>query len=151
MPYHVTDKETGYKIWNSQTIKADATGRENRDEMRSHIDKLGQKQWNNWVNRNNAVFAWSTFERASRYAERFMAPAIVEFDCSGTAWCVQNFITEDIYREYSSDTEDDIIWNLVNQAQEWNGQRDNELEIWMQPESVGDIHGVYDQFGDPLE
>lgn len=150
MVYHVTDKKTGRKIWESNTINPENTKRERRSQMRDHIDKLGHKQWDEWVDRKEAVFAWATFERASRYSERFVEPSIVEFDCQGSSWCVQNFITEDIYREYSSETGDDIVWNLVNRAEKWNGQRDDELEIWMQPESVGEIYGVYDEFGDPL-
>lgn len=151
MPYHVTRKENGLQIWEDGTIQSEDQGRSRRKRMRQHIDELGNKQRNNWVNRTNAVFAWSTFSRAKRYAERFMEPAIVEFDCSGSAWCVQNHIIEDVYRDYSAEMDEKFIQQIVNRAEEWHGKRDSELEVWMQPENVGNIHGVYNQFGDPLE
>lgn len=151
MPYHVTKRQNGIQIWNDRTIQSKDQGRHKRKKMRQHIDKLGNKQQNTWVNRTNAVFAWSTFSRAKRYSERFTDPAVVELNCSGSAWCVQNRIIEDVYREYSSEIDEKFIQQVVNRAEEWHGKRDNEIEVWMQPEAVGDIHGVYDQFGDPLQ
>lgn len=151
MPYHVTKRQNGIQIWNDRTIQSKDQGRHKRKKMRQHIDKLGNKQQNTWVNRTNAVFAWSTFSRAKRYSERFTDPAVVELNCSGSAWCVQNHIIEDVYREYSSEIDEKFIQQVVNRAEEWHGKRDNEIEVWMQPEAVGDIHGVYDQFGDPLQ
>lgn len=151
MPYHVTKKENGINIWKSRSIDPKPQNRKRRRNMRIRIDDLGNEMWSNWVNRQNAVFAWSTFDRATRYAERFREAAIVEFECEGTAWCVDNFVVEDIYGRYSKDTEDDVLWILVTEAEEWQGKRDNDIEVWMQPEAVGEIYGVYDGFGEPIE
>jgi light-regulated signal transduction histidine kinase (bacteriophytochrome) len=153
MPYHVTSKQVGQKIWNTQTIDINEQinkNRTRRKKMREEIDEKANKKYADWVNRSEAVFAWATFEKATQYAKKFQEPAIVEFDISGTAWCAESFLVEYLHHEYSDQLDDKLIIQLIEQARKWNGEHNEEIEIWFKPKSVNQIYSVTDEYGNPL-
>lgn len=150
MLYHATDKETGIKIWKNGLKSIRQPERGKRKSLRKHVDKISKEQYENYVPRENAIFAWTTFEAAERYASRFLEPAIVEFDLNGPAWCVENHITEDLYSSYNSNYTDEDIFYYITNYREWNNIRNNDLEVWFQEKSVGNIYSVLDYYGEPL-
>lgn len=120
--------------------------------MRKHIDKLARNKYTNYIPRGNAIFAWTTFEYASHYGlNNYIEPAIVEFDIDGKAWCVENFISEDLYTEYNANMSDSIILNIIENYREWTGQRNEDIDVWVQESNISNISGVYDADGNPLE
>lgn len=153
MLYHATDKKSGLKIWKNglKSNKKINNNRSKRKSLRKHIDKIAQKQYNNYVLRENAIFAWTTFEAAERYsAGRFLEPAVVEFDLNGPAWCVENHISEDLFESYNSTYKDRDIFYIVTNYRKWHNVKDNNLEVWFQETSVKNVHRVLDIYGDPL-
>lgn len=152
MLYHVTDKDSAIEVWNSDRFKPSINSkkRPKRKKMREDIDKVGNDTYDNWVDRDRALFAWSSFDKSTRYAERFLEPAIIEFDIDGLAWYVKNHIAEDLYKCYRNSNKNCSVDYLVSQSEVWNGLRDSEIEVWLRPPSVGNIYSVYDSFGDPI-
>lgn len=152
MLYHVTDKDVGIKIWN-EGLKSNSTVNNNRmrrKSMRKHVDKVASENYDNYVPRQNAIFAWTTFNSAVRYAERYPEPAIVEFDLNGPAWCVESDIAEDLYSSYDENYTDEDILKAIFHYREWYKIRNSELEVWFQESSVNEICRVVDDYGNPL-
>lgn len=150
--YHVTNKEKGIQIW-EQGLKSNSKINETRSrrrQMREHIDRLAFEKYSNYVSRKEAIFAWTTFDKAVSYAKMYQEPAIVEFDISGNAWCVESFIAEDLYETYHTDIDDMIMLNTIKHYKPWTGQRNDELEVWFQEKSIDGISRVVDNFGNPL-
>lgn len=148
--YHGTGKEQARNIWENNKIVPKKNW-EKRQKMREELDKYGFAENDNWISRQNAVFAWATFERARRFAEaHYTDPAIVEFECNGDAMCTENLEIENIY-DYYPDVNESAFLTVAYQSREWTGQRKNDLEVWMRPAAVGDITAVYDPWGDLLE
>lgn len=151
--YHVTSKDLGIKIWNDG-LKFNPSinkNRKKRESMREDIDRLASERYNNYVPRKNAIFGWTTFDAAERYATaNYTEPAIVEFNINGRAWCVEEYIAEDLYSEYTVDDSDKLIDRAINYYREWSGERNKELEVWLQQESVGKVIAVVDEFGNPF-
>lgn len=127
--------------------------RPQRKRMRMQIDKVGREEYENWVPREEAIFAWTTFEKAVYYAERnYLEPAIVEFGIDGTAWCIDNHFIEVLFDEYSEETTDEEIKeNIIKNANIYTGQREDKYEVWTQNSPITTISGVYDTIGNPLE
>jgi|AntRauMinimDraft_2_1070382.scaffolds.fasta_scaffold00328_5 hypothetical protein len=153
MLYHVTDKDSGIEIWNNglKSNTAINNNRTRRKNMRKDIDEIASKKYDNYVPRTNAIFAWSTFEAAERYASsNYTTPAIVEFEIKGDAWCVEEYVSEDLYRNYKSDESKESVENVVEYYRQWDRQRNDELEVWLQQSSVGKVTRVVDEFGNPF-
>ncbi len=154
MLYHATDKETGYKIW-EDGLKSNTNinnFRKKRQNMREHIDRLANKKFSNYVPRKNAIFAWPTFESARIYgSSHFPEPAIVEFSITDTAWCVESFIAEDLYENYSNNTDDETIRNVIENYRPWNHERNDELEVWLHESSIDSVHQVLNDYGTQFE
>ncbi len=150
MLYHVTDKETGVKIWNEGLQSNQSITRAKRTSLRKHVDRLASEKYKNYVPRKNAIFAWTTFEAAVRYAARYPEPAIVEFDLDGLAWCVESHIAEDLYDSYNENYSDEDVLHTVSHYRPWNNIQNDELEVWFQESNVGYIYRVVDDYGEPI-
>lgn len=151
MLFHVTTRDKALNIWKTGKIEYDENINQNRTErreLRKRIDKLGRENYSSWVNRRESVFAWSTFDKAVMYSERFLQPAIVEFETDGTCWCVENYAIEDLLSADSLNDED--IESVVNMSKKWDGESRNEIEVWVKPQSISNIYRVSDEFGSPL-
>lgn len=98
--------------------------RPKRKRMRMQIDKIGKEEYEKWVSREEAIFAWTTFEKAVYYAERhYLEPLIVEFSIDGTAWCIDNHYIELFFDEYSEETTNkEIKDNIIEYAELYTGQ-----------------------------
>lgn len=152
MLFHVTSREKGMKIWNEGSINIDETinqGRKARRKMRTKIDKLGSQKYEDWVHREEAIFAWTTFEKAVQYSNHYVEPAIVEFEAEDPRWCVENYAIEDLLRQ--DETTGEGAERIVDMSCRWDGDRSGDIEVWMKPESVTQIYRVTDDFGDPLQ
>jgi len=153
MLYHVTSKENGLKIWN-ETLKSDSkinNARQQRLQMRKQIDNIAFENYSNYVPRENAIFAWTNFDKASYFAKYYTKPAIVEFEVNQNKWCVDNFYIEVMYEEYNNSTTDEQLYeSVVKYFKEYNNQKNDELEVWFQPSKNINIVSVIDSYGEPL-
>ena len=160
--FHVTKAENAAQIWRNGVRQRapNAQWVEQRQEMRQLVDKVGNETHNDWVNREGAVFLWPTHNGAIRYADRLLEPAIVEVHLSSpNAWCLPNTELEiffDSFRDSQTQQEKEILkenaQKLVDTARPWNGQRDDRLEVWMQPPiPQSAIHRITDTTGQPLD
>jgi len=86
--------------------------------LRKHVDKVAFNNYSNYVPRQNAIFAWTTYDSALKYANRYPEPAIVEFDLNGPAWCVESDISEDLYNSYNENYTDEDILNVISNYRE---------------------------------
>lgn len=155
--YHVTKVEHAESIWNNGLSKGSVQGSwaETRDKMRRDIDVVGEETHSDWVNRSSAVYLWPTYKKASRYAGRYTEPAIVEItQPNKTVWSLPNQMIEDLFRSLSNNgvASEDQIQTIVDHAQKWNGERDNNLELWVKaPISANNIRRITDYSGNPLQ
>lgn len=151
MLFHVTSRDKGLKIWNEGSINRDEAinqKRKKRRRMRIEIDNLGRQEYEDWVNREEAIFAWTTFEKAVQYSEHYLEPAIVEFKAEDPKWCVENYAIENLLEQ--DDLTDEATKGIVDMSRRWDGNRSSKIEVWMRPESVTQIYRVTDDFGNPL-
>lgn len=119
--------------------------------MRIRIDKKGFESYgSDWIPRLQAVFAWSTFESALQYSERFREPAIVSCTVEKPIWSVPSFIIEELYAGYDEKTDDSEILHVISRSEMWNGLKNIDLELWTYPKNVTQINEITDEFGDPL-
>lgn len=156
--YHVTKASNAEDIWNDglKNKPPSESWVESRQRMRSKLDNQGREQYNNWVDRENAIFFWTTHNSAIRYADKFLDPAIIEVhDVDGLLWCLPNYILEDVFSDFISDSkniQDDQLKYIINSARVWNGDRNDDLEVWTQPTvSPNKIHQIYDYEMNPLD
>lgn len=158
MLYHVTDKETGKKIWENgelcsfENIQFNNRSRTKRKKMRNEIRAKASERYSNWVSRSESIFTWTTFERAQRYAKNVHKPAIVDVGIKKdtTAWCVENWIVEHMYTEYCEKSENELLIQMIEEAREWGGQQSEEIEVWFRPGNVSRVNRVIDDFGNPI-
>lgn len=161
--YHVTKTKNVKNIWNNG-LKYNPPNEKwvnKRREMRKLIDNIGNNIHNNWINRENSIFFWTTYEEAMRYAQkRVYDSAIVEMNpYSGNLWCVENTEVENFYDRFinksdntSKEEFNDTATKLVRNAREWNGERCDGLEVWTQPPVSNEyIHQIINTDGHPYD
>jgi len=154
MIYHVTDIQSGVEIWEEDRLKSSSDINEKRNvraEMRRNLDQVGQEMYADWVFRKSSVFGWPSFEKATQYANRYLEPAIVTFDCAGPVWCVESHKIEEFYTEYIENSSESSAVELVESARKWNGEINSEIELWFNPSNVTQIYEVTDEFGNPIQ
>lgn len=154
--YHVTKGEKAGQIWESgiRYEPPEANWVKDRGKMRSMIDKKGNEIYQNWIDRKKAVFFWTTHSKAMRYADKFLEPAIVEVDVNQECWCLPNRELEILYENFvsKSDKEKLNVERVVQMAREWNGERNDDIEVWTDsPVQSENIHQIYDINGDVFE
>lgn len=138
-------------IWESGRIQVNEEinkTRTKRRNFRNRIDKKANKKRDGWIDRNDAIYAWTTYDKALSYSKFYQEPAIVEFDYSGEAWCIENYIIEDTFASNNIELED--INNIIKNSRRWNGVQNNNIEVWLKPSSVSEIYHVTDDYGNPL-
>lgn len=133
--YHVSKAENAKQIFTSglQSKPPDKNWVNDREEMREQLDQIANKEYTNWVNRKDAIFFWPNYQKAVRYAERYLEPAIVEVDTSGlTVWCMRNTSLENLFDTYVNENEFDKkqAEMIIQNAREWTGSRDEDIEAW---------------------
>lgn len=157
--YHVTKSKNVENIWKNglKYNPPDAVWVKKRSEMRELIDKVGNNIHENWVNRKNSIFFWTTYNKSMRYArERVYNSAVVELRSNqDSMWCVSNSKVEKFYDNFMNSSDsvsdsqfEDSAKKLVRSAKKWNGERQEGIEVWTQPPvSEGKIHQIYDTSG----
>lgn len=149
--YHVSqaDAVPSIKRQGLRTSPPKGKWTDTRTQMRRLLDELGNTQRANWVNRENAVFFWPTYDAARLYSGRNPLPVLVEVDGSNLdAWVVKNEYIEDLYNHIARQVYDGTIRateagehdeirekaeRIVQSAKPWNGETDDGLEVWAQP------------------
>lgn len=169
--YHVTSADAVQSIWahGLTTTPPDSDWVEQRRTMHRLLDEFGHHHHNNWQSREEALYFWPTHQAAYLYSGRHLHPAIVEVDGgSQTFWTVPNDPVEQLFnmtskylRGNAGNTVDALKDNdeiveqartVVRQARVWNGQRDDELEVWTQPPVGADaIVRIVDHEGEPFD
>lgn len=156
--YHVTKSDLAEDIWN-QGIKSREPNKswmKKRKEMRCILDDIGNDKYRNWINRQNAVFMWTSHRRAMRYAERYVDPAIVEVETSDMdLWSIRNTDIEILFDDFDNMSEDKFRKNatkVVDGARKWNGEINEDIEIWTSsPVHNSSINQIYNINGECLE
>jgi hypothetical protein len=153
--YHVSKGKYAQEIWNNgvRSNPPEAQWVEKRNRMREIIDKKGNEIHKDWINRRGSVFFWSTYNRAIRYAEKFVNPAICEVNPDKEFWCIPNAQLETIFDKFcDEDKIIDDVESLVSNARLWNGQREDNIELWTNPPIDSDnIFQIYNINGDVFE
>lgn len=153
--YHVSKGKHAQEIWNNgvKNNPPKAEWVEERKRMRDIIDEIGNDIHNDWIDRRESVFFWSTHNRAIRYAGKFVNPAICEIDAEQEFWCIPSNQLETIFDRFCDGDEIiDDVESLVRNARIWNGQRDDDIELWTNPPIDSDnIFQIYDINGDVFE
>lgn len=134
--YHVTTEQ------NVESLKSEGLKPKNkhpshrtRKEMREQFDLVMNDRVDNWVDREGAVFFWSSFEDARRYAEnnfdtRRENVYVVSFDLSSKdCFSAYNPFIEDVFRDWPVNLESLDIEDYV---EPWSGNETAEYEIWCQ-------------------
>lgn len=151
--YHVTSRENAIKIYEENKLSSDLN-RNNRQEMHKLIDRKANQKYSNWCNRKEAIFAWSSFEKAKKYSRNFTEEGILEVELRKNAnpWCIENFVIEDSYHQYLEykKLKDEKLNEIIEYSRKWNGETNEEIEVWFKKEDVKNINAIYDSFGNQL-
>lgn len=148
--YHVTKSKFAENIWNRgiQSKKPHKSWMKKRKEMRRILDEIGNRKYSDWINRQDAVFMWTSYQRAIRYAERYVDPAIIEVETSDiNFWSIRNTHIEILFNDFNDIDEDEFRENVctfIQEAKKWNGEVNENIEIWTSsPVHKTNINQIY--------
>lgn len=155
--FHITHKSNIEDI-QSEGLHASTEGewRKKRRKFRQQIDEYAAKNFTDWLDRECAVFFWTSISDAERFSRTAFEHSdeyrIITVDLSDyTVWTADNQIFEHIYSENIhteieglTDSEENIeLEELGQTAQEWTGEQRTNFELWCQgpidPEDITDI------------
>lgn len=112
---------------------------ESRRNLRKRIDIIGNRKFDDWINRVGAVFFWTTLEDAKTYSRVISGtPAIVVVESDNLElFRVDNQEVEFLFEQYMNnqiDNEvDEMIGEMLQYAQKWDGEKRKRQEIWTRP------------------
>lgn len=142
--YHVTTQKRAKNIDDNgiQNIPDDASWVRKRAEFREIIDRLGKKNYDNWVPRGKGVYFWTTLKDALNYTNHITSgiPVIVVIEPKGlNLWQVNNKEIEYLFDNYANDrfSEDEITVKieieLLRYCKPYNGDENENIEVWGKP------------------
>lgn len=138
--FHVTHQSNIPDIRsNGLKPRDDGDWREKRKELRNIVDEYAQEHATNWVNRENAVFFWTTIDDAMKFInthfENWNDFVIISVDLNGKkVWQAESEFMEEMYRDWMDDRNLEYdLQQLQNHSQIWTGEQEPDYEIWCQP------------------
>jgi len=112
----------------------------NRNNLRKRIDVIGNRKFDDWVNRVGAVFFWTTLEDAKTYSRVVSGtPAIVVVESDNMElFSVDNQEVEFLFEQYMNDQldneVDEMIDEMLQYAQKWCGKKGREKKYGRNPQ-----------------
>lgn len=138
--FHVTHQSNVENIKkHGLTPKESGDWRQKRKELRSTVDEYANPKNTEWVNRQGAVYFWSTIQDALDFIEENFGHGanlvIIEFDLSQyDVWMGNSNFIEDLYYDWMN--EGHIKYDLSQIETEtapWDGTETPGYELWCQP------------------
>lgn len=158
--YHVTSKKKIERIAENGILYEPTRNLtiDKRDNLRERIDTIANREFDDWINRREAVFFWTTLEDARTYSRVISGTPVVfviESD-NFELFCVDNQEVEFLFEQYIDNQIagklDEKIEEMLRYAQKWNGRKRKRQEIWTQPPvSSQEIVDVVDSNGRSID
>lgn len=151
--FHITHKSNVEAI-KANGLRASSEGewRQKRKELRQAIDDYAHENFDDWVDREGAVYFWTRIQDAERFAELSYEYdeeyVILTVDLSSyTVWATDNQLIEQIFEGWMTEGEvrDEVqkLTELESDSYEWDGKQRKGYELWCQtpisPDHITDI------------
>jgi len=140
--FHVTYAKNADSIRQNGIITTnDQDWQQKRKDLRKKVDSYARENFDNWINRENAVFFWTCIEDALKYIERQLQypqqsqhVVIVEVDLEGydVGTAPYEFV-EEMYRSWMNDESiQNYLEEVQNKTSPWDGSIQSNQELWCQ-------------------